>query len=77
MSVLTVTDVPDEVVAELQRRAAEHGVSMEDEARQVLRKAVPVTEAEGFKAHLLSLEGTAEDFEVPQRAKARHFVFED
>ena len=77
MSVLTVTDVPDEVVAELQRLAVEHGVSVEEEARGVLRDALPVSEAEAFKIHLLSLDGTAEDFEVPPRAKARHFTFDD
>ena len=77
MSVLTVTDVPDEIVAELQRRAAERGVSVEEEARGVLRDALPLSEAEGFKAHLLSLDGTVEDFEVPGRARERHVTFDD
>ena len=77
MSVLTVTDVPDEIVAELRRRATEHGVSVEEEARGVLREAMPPSEAEAFKAHLLSLDGTAEDFEVPPRAQVRHFTFDD
>ena len=77
MSVLTVTDVPDEIVAELQRRATAHGQSVEDEARGLLREVLPVSEAEGFKAHLLSLDGTAEDFDVPGRARARYFSFDD
>ena len=77
MSVLTVTYVLDEVVADLQRRAAEHGVSVEDEARGVLHEVLPASEAEAFKAHLLSLDGTAEDFEVPSRARERHVTFDD
>jgi plasmid stability protein len=77
MSVLTVTDVTDEIVAELERRAAVHGVSVEEEARGVLRDALPASEAEGFKAHLLSLEGTSENLELPGRAQTRSFRFDD
>ena len=72
MSVLTVTDVPDEVVAELERRAAAHGVSVEDEARCVLEEqTAPANRAnaEAFKAHLLSMTDTVEDFEIPPRSK--------
>ena len=43
MSVLTKTDVPDETVAELKRRAAAHGVSVDDEARRVLAATLPVS----------------------------------
>jgi plasmid stability protein len=68
MSVLTVTNVPDEVVAELERRAAEHGVSVEDEIRRVLEEQTTRADAEAFKAHLLTLEDTVEDFEVPPRS---------
>ena len=61
MSILTVTDVPDEIVAKLQRRAAAHGQSVEEEARQVLQDSLALDDAEGFKAHLLSTEFTIED----------------
>ena len=69
MSVLTITDVPDETVAELTRRAAAHGVCVEDEARRVLKAAVPNAmdpdaskrEAEGFKQHLLNFPFVADD----------------
>ncbi len=72
MSVLTVTDVPDEIVAELRRRAFEHGVSVEDEVRRVLEEQTAHSNranAEDFKAHLLSLADTVEDFEIPPRSK--------
>ena len=69
MSVLTVTDVPDEIVAELQRRAAARGVSVEDEARKILRAAVPglptfsAEESRAFKEHLLSFPEISEEDE--------------
>ena len=62
MSTLTVTDVPDEVVAELQRRAAAHGVSVADEARRLLQEQTARTNAEGFKAHLLAMPDVGEDW---------------
>lgn len=68
MSVLTVTDVPDEIVAELRRRAVAHGLTMEDEVRQVLRDSVVPDNADGFKAHLLSLEYVVDDLPLPPRA---------
>jgi plasmid stability protein len=40
MSVLTVSDVPDEVAAELQRRAAAHGVSEKEELLRILEQAL-------------------------------------
>lgn len=72
MSVLTVTDVPDEVIAELARCAAVHGVSVEEEVRRVLEEQTAGANranAEDFKAHLLSLADTVEDFEIPPRSK--------
>ena len=62
MSILTVTDVPDEVVAELERRAAAHGVSVVDEARRLLQEQTARTNAEGFKAHLLAMPDVGEDW---------------
>ena len=66
MSILTVTDVPDEVVAELQRRAAAHGVSVVDEARRALEEQTARANranAEGFKAHLLAENNVVDDAE--------------
>jgi plasmid stability protein len=62
MSVLTITDVPDETVAELERRAAAHGVSVEDEARRVLEEQTARSNAESFKAHLLAMPDVGEDW---------------
>ena len=69
MSVLTVTNVPDEVLAELERLATAHGVSVEDEVRRVLTAAVPMTkapamnegEAKSFKEHLLNFPAIADE----------------
>lgn len=65
MSVLTITDVPDEIVAELARRAAVHGGSLEDEARRVLARTVPslpkftTEENQAFAQHLMSFPEVA------------------
>jgi plasmid stability protein len=37
MATLTIRNIPDEVKQALRERAARHGVSMEEEARRVLR----------------------------------------
>ena len=70
MSVLTVTNVPDEIVAELERLALKHGVSVEDEARVFLSRILQSPEAEEledkgpktFKEHLLSMPDVGEDW---------------
>ena len=69
MSVLTVTNVPDEIVAELQRRATAHGVSVEDEARKILSATVSrlpefsPEENRGFKEHLMTFPEISEEDE--------------
>jgi plasmid stability protein len=40
MGTLTIRNLDDRVKQELRKRAAEHGVSMEEEARTILRDAV-------------------------------------
>ena len=62
MSILTVTDVPDQVVVELQRLATEHGVSVVDEARRLLQEQTTRSNAEAFKAHLLAMPDVGEDW---------------
>jgi antitoxin FitA len=37
---LSVRKIDDEILARLRVRAAQHGISMEEEARQILRRAV-------------------------------------
>jgi len=43
MAQLLVRNVPDEVAKSLKKRAAEHGVSTEEEHRRILAKAVAET----------------------------------
>lgn len=40
MASLSIRKLDDDTYRRLQQRAAQHGVSMEEEARQILRKAV-------------------------------------
>lgn len=40
MAILSVRKLDDDVLNRLRVRAAQHGVSMEEEARQILRRAV-------------------------------------
>jgi len=40
LATLSVRKIDDEILARLRVRAARHGVSMEEEARQILRRAV-------------------------------------
>jgi antitoxin FitA len=46
MARLIISDVEDEVKAELQRRAKRHGRSMKDEVRQILRDATKTETAD-------------------------------
>ncbi|MCC0031174.1 MAG: hypothetical protein H6891_13695 [Brucellaceae bacterium] len=42
MATLTIRNVPEDVKRALRTRAAEHGVSMEEEARKILSEAAQV-----------------------------------
>ena len=60
---LTVTNVEDQVVAALERRAAEHGVSMEEEHRRILAKALAgKSGGMSFKDFLLTIPDVGEDW---------------
>jgi plasmid stability protein len=70
MAQLLVRSIEDKVVTELRRRAARHGVSVEEEHRRILRKAL----AHGgggarrsFKDHLVNMPDVGDDalFERP------------
>ncbi len=47
MASLSVRKIDDDVYKRLRIRAAKHGVSMEEEARQILRRAVSAPERLG------------------------------
>lgn len=49
MAQLIVRDLEDSVKARLRRRAARHGLSMEEEIRQILRNAINQEESSDFK----------------------------
>ena len=67
MSQLIVRNLEERVVAELRRRAARHGRSVEAEHREILRQAVRASSGRSLKEHLLSMPdaGTDRDFERP------------
>ena len=68
MAQLIVRNIDDSIAERLRRRAAAAGVSMEEEHRRILRKALGGTGT--FKEMLLAVPnvGEDEDFErMPQR----------
>ena len=84
MMQLTVTNIEDQVVAALPRRAAEHGVSTEEEHRRILAKALAgKSGGMSFKDFLLTIPDVGEDWMFdrhdPRNAKSQRqpFAFED
>ena len=84
MMQLTVTNIEDQVVAALERRAAEHGVSMEEEHRRILAKALAgKSGGMSFKDFLLTIPDVGEDWMFdrhdPRNATLprQSFAFED
>ena len=76
MGTLTIRQLDDQVKAKLRVRAAEHGNSMEEEAREILRQAVaPVAEETGpdfvsrIRERLKPFGGV--DLELPPRLLPR------
>jgi plasmid stability protein len=63
MPQLIVRDIEEKVVRNLKRRAGEHGISMEEEHRRILREAL-LTENKpklSFKEHLLAMPDIGPD----------------
>jgi plasmid stability protein len=67
---LSVRKIDDEVYERLKVRAAEHGVSMEEEARQILRRAVAAPERLGQLA--LRCFGPAHGVELELSSRTPH-----
>jgi len=68
MASLSIRKLDDETVAHLRVRAARHGVSMEEEVRQILRRAVATPERLGDLAvRLFSPAWGGGEFELPDR----------
>ncbi|MGI9293104.1 MAG: FitA-like ribbon-helix-helix domain-containing protein [Pseudomonadales bacterium] len=68
MASISVRKLDDETLARLRIRAAKHGISMEEEARRIIRRAVTAPEALGDLAVRLFAPSYGEsDFELPER----------
>ncbi len=76
MASLSVRKIDDETVALLRVRAARHGVSMEEEARQILKRAVTTPEQLGDLAvRLFSSAYGEEEIILPERETSDPLVF--
>lgn len=68
MANLSIRNVDDVVAALLRKRAAEHGVSMEEEVRRILRVAVTTrTDLAELATNLFGAEHGV-DLELPEHA---------
>lgn len=67
MAQLIVRNIEDDIVKALKKRAAEAGVSAEEEHRRILRQALKTRRNSDFLDHLLSMPdvGDDADFERP------------
>ena len=75
MAMLTIRNLDDEVKRRLRRRAAKHGCSMEEEARQILRQALSgKTPEKGLasRIHQRVMDTTGGlELELPARSQPR------
>lgn len=67
MASLSVRKIEDQVYDKLKARAADHGVSMEEEVRQILQRAVAAPERLGELALRLFGPAHGVDLELPPR----------
>lgn len=76
MASLSVRKIDDETVAHLRVRAARHGVSMEEEVRQILKRAVATPDRLGDLAvRLFSPAWGSETLELPERETSEPLEF--
>jgi plasmid stability protein len=67
MASLSVRKLDEETLARLRARAASHGVSMEEEARRILKEAVSAPERLGDLALQIFGPHNGVDMEFPER----------
>ncbi|MGB5160768.1 MAG: hypothetical protein WBP34_14145 [Thermoanaerobaculia bacterium] len=67
MANLSVRKIDDRVYEQLRVRAAKHGVSMEEEVRQILKRAVSAPERLGDLALNVFGPDHGVDLEIPSR----------
>lgn len=70
MASLSIRKLDDETYDRLQKRAARYGVSMEEEARRILRRAVKAPERLGD--FLVGLFGPSQGVELELPAQSPH-----
>ena len=76
MANISIRKLEDNVVNRLRVRAAGHGVSMEEEVRQIIRRAVAAPERLGDFAVLVFSPGYGnEEFVLPEREHAGPIEF--
>ncbi|MEA3410199.1 MAG: hypothetical protein U9R74_01515 [Pseudomonadota bacterium] len=68
MASISVRQLDEETVAQLRARAASHGISMEEEARRILKEAVSAPERLGDLALRLFGPRHGVDLELPKHA---------
>lgn len=74
MSSITIRNLDEDIKTGLRRQAALHGCSMEEEVRQILRRAVmPVQEAGSFaqRIHQRFAQLGADELPIPERQTVR------
>jgi plasmid stability protein len=68
MAELLVRHVDARLVSELEHRALQHGVSVEEEHRRILREVLVTAKTRpSFKEHLLSMPDVGEDWMFDRR----------
>ncbi len=76
MPSLSVRKLDDSTLQELRARATRHGVSMEEEARRIIRLAVSAPERLGdFAVRLFSPAYGGDDLELPARQSSNPMKF--
>lgn len=68
MASLSVRKLDEETLARLRARAASHGISMEEEARQILKAAVSAPERLGDLALRIFSPHHGVDLKLPEHA---------
>lgn len=61
MAQLLVRKLDEDLIKKIKKRAAENGVSVEEEHRRILKAALEVVESVSFVDHLLNIPVASED----------------
>ena len=75
MANISIRKIDDDVYERLRRRAASHGLSMEEEVRQILKHTVNVPERFGDLAISCFGKDNGVDFSIPERQAHEPLIF--